>query len=153
MSEELRVLLDKLGIEWTLPNPCMNQDQITTQVGHCFITETFLMFRTGTGHFVKTPAFLIENMAAVPVVVDGSYEWWAIALSPAQAVGILMMQTIEAVAEQDGAELEYETAKRIRAIAERGTIGHTECSACHVAVGIDDCFCRHCGKELLDELP
>ena len=144
MSDELRVLLDELGVKWTLPNPCMDQDQITTQVGHCFITETFLMFRTGTGHFVKTPAFLVENMAANPVIVDGSYEWWAIALSPAQAVEILMVQAIEA-----GSELRYETAKRISAIAdERGTIGHTECSACGGKVDQDDAFCRHCGREL-----
>jgi Lar family restriction alleviation protein len=41
------------------------------------------------------------------------------------------------------------TAKRVTVtVDERGTIGHTECSECGVLVGMDDRYCRHCGKEL-----
>jgi uncharacterized OB-fold protein len=41
-----------------------------------------------------------------------------------------------------------ETAKRVTVtVDERGTIGHTECSECGVLVGMDDRYCRHCGKE------
>jgi hypothetical protein len=40
------------------------------------------------------------------------------------------------------------TAKRVTVtMDERGTIGHTECSECGVLVGMDDRYCRHCGKE------
>jgi len=91
-TEELRRLLDERGVEWSLPNPIIWQDEITTQVGHVFITAVPIILRTGVGRTASMGGYLIEGLDGEPVLVDGSYEWWQLALTPEQAIAATLGQ-------------------------------------------------------------
>ena len=104
-TELFRELLDKQGVEWKTPDPSICNENLNTVIGGTFVTQTPIIFTTSIGRVVIASGYLIESMKLKPTLIDGSYEWWALALSPQEAYETMFeLADRERIAYDDGFE-------------------------------------------------